>query len=31
MSGKAVDRQTAGLDVRIFYDRPDVSESPLAE
>ena len=29
-SRKVVDRQTAGLDVRFFYDRPDVSESPLA-
>jgi RNA-splicing ligase RtcB len=26
----AVDRQTEGLDVRFFYDRPDVSESPVA-
>lgn len=25
-----VDRQTEGLDVRFFYDRPDVSESPMA-
>jgi RNA-splicing ligase RtcB len=25
-----VDRQTDGLDVRFFYDRPDVSESPIA-
>lgn len=25
-----VDEQTAGLDVRFFYDRPDVSESPIA-
>jgi hypothetical protein len=25
-----VDRQTEGLDVRFFYDRPDVSESPVA-
>ncbi|MEZ5850644.1 MAG: RtcB family protein [Hyphomicrobiaceae bacterium] len=25
-----VDRQTEGLDVRFFYDRPDVSESPIA-
>ena len=25
-----LDRQTEGLDVRFFYDRPDVSESPLA-
>jgi tRNA-splicing ligase RtcB (3'-phosphate/5'-hydroxy nucleic acid ligase) len=29
-SRKVVDRQTDGLDVRFFYDRPDVSESPLA-
>jgi RNA-splicing ligase RtcB len=29
-SRAVVDRQTAGLDVRFFYDRPDVSESPLA-
>jgi hypothetical protein len=27
---EAVDRQTEGLDVRFFYDRPDVSESPIA-
>ncbi len=25
-----LDRQTKGLDVRFFYDRPDVSESPIA-
>lgn len=25
-----LDRQTEGLDVRFFYDRPDVSESPMA-
>jgi hypothetical protein len=25
-----IDRQTEGLDVRFFYDRPDVSESPMA-
>ena len=25
-----VNRQTEGLDVRFFYDRPDVSESPMA-
>ncbi len=25
-----VDEQTAGLDIRFFYDRPDVSESPIA-
>ena len=25
-----VDKQTEGLDVRFFYDRPDVSESPMA-
>ncbi len=25
-----VDRQTEGLDVRFYYDRPDVSESPIA-
>lgn len=25
-----VERQTEGLDVRFFYDRPDVSESPVA-
>lgn len=29
-SRKIMDRQTAGLDVRFFFDRPDVSESPLA-
>ncbi len=29
-SREAVDRQTEGLDVRFFYDRPDVSESPIA-
>jgi tRNA-splicing ligase RtcB (3'-phosphate/5'-hydroxy nucleic acid ligase) len=29
-SRAAVDRQTEGLDVRFFYDRPDVSESPIA-
>ena len=29
-SRAVVDRQTEGLDVRFFYDRPDVSESPLA-
>jgi tRNA-splicing ligase RtcB (3'-phosphate/5'-hydroxy nucleic acid ligase) len=29
-SRAAVDRQTDGLDVRFFYDRPDVSESPIA-
>jgi tRNA-splicing ligase RtcB (3'-phosphate/5'-hydroxy nucleic acid ligase) len=29
-SRAALDRQTAGLDVRFFYDRPDVSESPIA-
>ena len=33
MLGRArriVDEQTDGLDIRFFYDRPDVSESPLA-
>jgi tRNA-splicing ligase RtcB (3'-phosphate/5'-hydroxy nucleic acid ligase) len=25
-----MDRQTAGLDVRFYFDRPDVSESPIA-
>ncbi|MBS0243266.1 MAG: RtcB family protein [Proteobacteria bacterium] len=25
-----MERQTEGLDVRFFYDRPDVSESPIA-
>ena len=25
-----LDRQTEGLDVRFYYDRPDVSESPIA-
>lgn len=29
-SRKVVDRQTDGLDVRFFFDRPDVSESPIA-
>lgn len=29
-SREAVGRQTDGLDVRFFYDRPDVSESPVA-
>lgn len=29
-SRKVIDRQTEGLDVRFFYDRPDVSESPVA-
>ena len=29
-SVEIVDRQTDGLDVRFFYDRPDVSESPIA-
>lgn len=29
-SRASVDRQTEGLDVRFFYDRPDVSESPIA-
>ena len=29
-SAEIVDRQTEGLDVRFFYDRPDVSESPIA-
>lgn len=29
-SRQLVDEQTAGLDVRFFYDRPDVSESPIA-
>jgi hypothetical protein len=29
-SREIVDRQTEGLDIRFFYDRPDVSESPLA-
>lgn len=29
-SRRIVDEQTEGLDVRFFYDRPDVSESPLA-
>ncbi|MEM9027486.1 MAG: RtcB family protein [Pseudomonadota bacterium] len=29
-SAEIVDRQTEGLDVRFFYDRPDVSESPMA-
>ncbi len=29
-SRESVDRQTEGLDVRFFYDRPDVSESPVA-
>lgn len=27
---RIVDEQTDGLDIRFFYDRPDVSESPLA-
>jgi tRNA-splicing ligase RtcB (3'-phosphate/5'-hydroxy nucleic acid ligase) len=26
----AMDKQTSGLDVRFFFDRPDVSESPIA-
>jgi tRNA-splicing ligase RtcB (3'-phosphate/5'-hydroxy nucleic acid ligase) len=25
-----MDKQTSGLDVRFFFDRPDVSESPIA-
>lgn len=29
-SREVVDRQTDGLDVRFFFDRPDVSESPVA-
>jgi tRNA-splicing ligase RtcB (3'-phosphate/5'-hydroxy nucleic acid ligase) len=29
-SRKLLDRQTEGLDVRFFFDRPDVSESPIA-
>ncbi len=29
-SCEIVERQTEGLDIRFFYDRPDVSESPLA-
>ncbi|MGD9801924.1 MAG: RtcB family protein [Hyphomicrobiaceae bacterium] len=29
-SRQLLDRQTGGLDVRFFYDRPDVSESPMA-
>ncbi len=29
-SRRIVDEQTEGLDVRFFYDRPDVSESPMA-
>lgn len=29
-SRRILDEQTEGLDVRFFYDRPDVSESPLA-
>lgn len=29
-SRAVVDRQTEGLDVRFYYDRPDVSESPIA-
>ena len=29
-SRRVVDRQTEGLDIRFFYDRPDVSESPVA-
>ena len=29
-SREAMQRQTDGLDVRFFYDRPDVSESPVA-
>ncbi|MEZ5855668.1 MAG: RtcB family protein [Hyphomicrobiaceae bacterium] len=29
-SRESVARQTEGLDVRFFYDRPDVSESPVA-
>ena len=29
-SREMLDRQTDGLDVRFFYDRPDVSESPMA-
>ncbi len=29
-SRELLDRQTEGLDVRFFYDRPDVSESPIA-
>jgi hypothetical protein len=29
-SREVVDRQTEGLDIRFFYDRPDVSESPIA-
>lgn len=29
-SRELIDRQTEGLDVRFFYDRPDVSESPMA-
>ena len=30
LSRRIVDEQTEGLDVRFFYDRPDVSESPMA-
>ncbi|MGE3914161.1 MAG: RtcB family protein, partial [Hyphomicrobiaceae bacterium] len=29
-SRELMDRQTDGLDVRFYYDRPDVSESPIA-
>ncbi len=29
-SRRSIDRQTQGLDIRFFYDRPDVSESPIA-
>lgn len=29
-SAEIVDQQTEGLDVRFYYDRPDVSESPMA-
>jgi len=29
-SRELIERQTQGLDVRFFYDRPDVSESPMA-
>jgi tRNA-splicing ligase RtcB (3'-phosphate/5'-hydroxy nucleic acid ligase) len=29
-SRQLLDEQTAGLDVRFYFDRPDVSESPIA-
>lgn len=29
-SRQLLDEQTAGLDVRFFFDRPDVSETPMA-